>query len=776
MATKNSKNAKKAAAKSAPAKKAAPAVKAPIKTTAPVKTAPPVKAVVKPELKPAAKPISNATTTPEEKKMAQTKDQKKLELDQAVAVKETKEAPKAATPQVPAQTAAKAAPQGAVPAASPAELELLKAASTFRARGLYQNAQGVINEILTKFPESKLAKREQILLFIAVEDFVKAEQVLLNGVKNLPANRWLWITLAMVRSRTGNMPGEIEALKKALELEHEDSAARRLFELQRDTKDLNGALETVNLLRAKKDGVELEVAQAKLLSLLDKKEESLAACEKLLERVPAIPAAVEQWVALHLADKNSPEVVVERMKKMIAAGRDEACLYHALSRGLHRMEKNEESVVALKKALGMNKNQVQWWYDLAVIQRQMGASDDSQVSLEEALKLDPYNPTTLRVHGVEHKYVYGDEHYKRVNLAHSLVDIYAPEKKVELHFAIAKAAEDVGELATAFKHYEAAGKAQAKILPYSHPAAQGLMNITRDRMGPVTYEKFGPERVDSDKAVFVLGMPRSGTSLTEQIIASHPETHGAGELKLLHRALDGVSVNGRPILTSNDQGAIPTFIPGVDLANTRALDFKARGELYIKAIESLAASAGRPEAKRIVDKMPGNYFWTGLIPFILPNAHVIHTQRHPLDNCLSIYRIYFPDGMPWSYDLRNLAKVYRSYYEHMQFWEANLPKDFMLTVKYENLVADIDTYAHKIISHMGLDWNENCLKFHETERPVKTASLVQVRQPLYSTSVGRWKKYEDYLKPLIQELQPIITAYESSLDPAAQALLTPTKK
>jgi hypothetical protein len=132
--------------------------------------------------------------------------------------------------------------------------------------------------------------------------------------------------------------------------------------------------------------------------------------------------------------------------------------------------------------------------------------------------------------------------------------------------------------------------------------------------------------------------------------------------------------------------------------------------------------------------------------------------------------------MPWSYDLRNLAKVYRSYYEHMQFWEANLPKDFMLTVKYENLVADIDTYAHKIISHMGLDWNENCLNFHETERPVKTASLVQVRQPLYSTSVGRWRKYEDYLKPLIQELQPIITAYESSLDPAAQKLLVPTKK
>jgi len=743
MASKNSKTAKKPVAKSAASKpiaskKTAPAVKPPVKKVTPIKTA--------------VKTISNVKKAPEEKKMED--------------IKETKVAP----------VDLKANIQDDVKAASPAEIEKLKAAATFRAKGLYQNAQGVINEILAQNPNSRLAKREQILLLIAVEDFTRAEQVLLAGVKEMPMNRWLWITLAMVRSRTGNMPGEIEALKKALSFEHEDAAARRLFELQRDSKDLNGALETVMLLRSKKDGVELEVAQAKLLALLGKKDESLVCAEKLLEKVPAIPAAVEQWVALHLADQNQPEVVVDRMSKMIAAGREEACLYHGLSRGLHRMERNDEAVTALKKALEMNKGQVQWWYDLAVIQRQMGQSAQSQLSLEEALKLDPYNPTTLRVHGVEHKYVYGDEHYKRVNLAHSLVDIYAPEKKVELHFAIAKAAEDVGELATAFRHYESAGKAQAKIAPYSHPAAQGLMNITRDRMGPLTYERFTPERVDSKKPVFVLGMPRSGTSLTEQIIASHPETHGAGELKLLHRVLDGVSVNGRPILTSNDQGAIPTFIPGIDLANCRTLDFKARGELYVKAIESLAKSAGRPEAKRIVDKMPGNYFWTGLIPFVLPDAHVIHTQRHPLDNCLSIYRIYFPDGMPWSYDLRNLAKVYRSYYEHMQFWEANLPKDFMLTVKYENLVADIDSYARKIISHMGLDWNENCLNFHETERPVKTASLVQVRQPLYSTSVGRWKKYEEYLKPLIKELEPIIKAYEDSLDPAAQALLTPTKK
>jgi hypothetical protein len=428
------------------------------------------------------------------------------------------------------------------------------------------------------------------------------------------------------------------------------------------------------------------------------------------------------------------------------------------------MDRSAEAAVALKKALAANPEQAQGWYDLSVIQRQIGEIADSQASMMRSLEVAPMNPTALRVHGVEHKYVYGDEAYRMVNLAHAAIDSFTPEKRVEMHFAVAKAAEDVGELACAFKHYELAGKLQATVLPYRHVAAQGLMKMVRHRVGRATYANFTPPRCESDRAVFVLGMPRSGTSLAEQIIASHPEAYGAGELKLLHRVVDGISINGRVIQTSNESGAIPTYIPGLDVSDCRKLDFKQRGELYVKAIEAIAAAAGRPDVKRVVDKMPGNYYWTGLIPFIMPNAKIVHTTRHPMDNCLSLYRIFFPDGMPWSYDLVNLGKVYRAYHEHMLHWEKGLPEGAMITVHYETVVADIETQARRIISHIGLDWNDACLRFYETDRPVKTASLSQVRQPIYNTSVGRWRKYEEFMKPLIRELGPLVKEYEGFLE------------
>ena len=292
----------------------------------------------------------------------------------------------------------------------------------------------------------------------------------------------------------------------------------------------------------------------------------------------------------------------------------------------------------------------------------------------------------------------------------------------------------------------------------------GVLKMTRDRVGQKTYENFSQPRCESDKPLFVLGMPRSGTTLSEQVIGTHPDAFGAGELKLLHRVLDGISINNRVIETKNDQGNMPTFIPGVAIPNCRSSGFKERGELYVKAIEALANAGGKPHAKRIIDKMPGNYFWTGVIPFILPKAKIIHTQRHPLDNCLSNYRIFFPDGMPWSYDLRNLGKVYRAYFEHMAFWEKSLPEGVMLTVNYEVMVADFENQAKKIIQHVGLEWNPVCLQFYENERHVKTASLNQVRKPIYNTSVGRWKKYESYLKPLINELGPLIEEYEVMIE------------
>jgi len=616
--------------------------------------------------------------------------------------------------------------------------------------------------VLKRRPGWVPARRELILLHVAAEEFAEAERMLLVETKRAPTDRWGWMTLGLARSRTADKKGEAECLSKALELKFESAAARRLFELQRDTQDFAGALETVAMLRRKEDSDALAVAHCQLLARLNRRNEALVMCEQLMERTPAPVGAIEQWAALFLAERNDPDTVIETLGKKIEQGRREPAFYHGLSRGLHRAERNNEAMAALRTALEGEAKQVQWWYDLAVIQRQMGDIAGSQESLERALAIEPTNPVALRVYGVEHKHAYGDEPSKRLSLALAHLERLKPEKRVELHFAVAKAMEDVGELPTAFAHYENAGRLQAQLTPYKHAAAEGLLKLTRLNTSRATYERVREMGCASPKPVFVLGMPRSGTSLAEQIIASHPVAHGAGELKLLHRVLDGVSVNGKLIQTGNEQGAIPTYIPGVDLS-CNSLSLRERGERYVQAIEALAKAAGLPGAKRIVDKMPGNYYWTGVIPFILPNARVIHTRRHPVDTCLSIYRIFFPDGMPWSYNLTDLAKVYRAYDEHMRHWEKTLPEGFMLSVRYEDVVADVEAKARAIIAHIGLEWNEACLKFYETERPVKTASLAQVRQPIYNSSVGRWKKFETFLKPLLTELGPLVRAYEDEL-------------
>jgi tetratricopeptide (TPR) repeat protein len=662
------------------------------------------------------------------------------------------------------------APAPAVKAGAGASGELTPIERVRRARqqGLLPVARQLLDGLLKQSPNDPVLLRELVMLYIASEDDERAHDLLLTITQKNAKDHWAWLMLARCNAKLGKSAAEEKALDQAVAIKPEEPALRRLFELKRDTGDMKAALDIVRQLRAIRDTKELEIAEAKLLARTGDPDASLKQAQAMMDRNPPVEGAAEQWAAILLAERHQPELVVAEMQKRINAGRKEAIFYSILSRAYGRMDRTKEATQALKQALEISPDHHQWWYDLAVQQRQMGEIDESQVSFERALELNPLEPTTLRVYGAEAKFNQEDIHFKRINQALAALDTLPKQKQIELHYAAAKAYEDIGELDTAFAHYLHGGRKQTEVSPYKHAGSEGLLRTMRLGMKPAVYERIKEPGDPSNKPVFVLGMPRSGTSLTEQIIASHPQAYGAGELKLLHRVLDGISVNGNRIQTNNDPGVITTYIPGVDLSQCATMSFKARGELYAKAISVLAGLGGKPEALRVVDKMPGNYFWTGLIPFVLPGAKIIHTRRHPMDTCLSNYRIFFPDGMPWSYDLRNLGKCYRLYDEHMKHWESNLPDGMMLSIRYEETVADLELMAKRIIDHIDLPWDENCLKFYETERPVKTASLGQVRRPIYNSSVGRWRKYEKYLKPLLDEIGPLVEEYEAELEAASK--------
>jgi hypothetical protein len=228
----------------------------------------------------------------------------------------------------------------------------------------------------------------------------------------------------------------------------------------------------------------------------------------------------------------------------------------------------------------------------------------------------------------------------------------------------------------------------------------------------------------SELPVFIIGMPRSGTSLTEQILASHPSVVGAGEVRFWDRALAALETAGL------DSKRAASLIP-------------AMARDYLERVRTLSGSA-----LRLIDKMPGNVFYAGLIHAALPRARIIHMQRHPIDTCVSIYFQNFFEAAPYAHDLEELAHYYCEYLQITNHWRSVLPASVLLEVPYEGLIEDQEGWTRRMLEFIGLPWDPKCLKFHETERVVITTSRWQVRQELYDASAGRWRNYEKYVGPL----------------------------
>jgi hypothetical protein len=237
----------------------------------------------------------------------------------------------------------------------------------------------------------------------------------------------------------------------------------------------------------------------------------------------------------------------------------------------------------------------------------------------------------------------------------------------------------------------------------------------------------------SDLPIFVLGMPRSGTTLVEQIIASHPDVHGAGEL------LDLQSITRRVV---SGTGGFP--------GNILALDSVAMNKWADDYVAGLRKHS--PDARYITDKMPNNFWFVGLIHLMLPNARIIHVKRNPVDTCLSCFTKLFSGTLNQTYDLSELGRYYVDYSRLMDHWRKVLPAGAFLDVQYEDVIADQETEARRMIDFCGLDWNDACIDFYKNKRSVGTASVTQVRRPIYKSSVERWRHYEKFLGPLLDTL------------------------
>jgi len=403
----------------------------------------------------------------------------------------------------------------------------------------------------------------------------------------------------------------------------------------------------------------------------------------------------------------------------------------------HELDQPEAALVHIERAVELEPEAADVRSFYGVLLKSLGRIDEARTEVRKAIDLNPKlysayaNLNDLETFGADH------------DLLAKMEEIFAEasdpesERYMALHFAFGKALEDAGDYVRALKHYEIGTRLRRGQLTYDERDTHAFFDQIRAAFPAEIFENRPFEGNPATEPVFIVGMPRSGSTLVEQILSSHPQVYGAGEIKVLNRSL-GMLRDRFPSIPK-----FPSMVAALEPDHYRQI-----ADTYLAEVRGKADGAAR-----ITDKLLTNFFFVGLIQLLFPNAKIIHTRRNPVDTCLSAYTKLFKDDMPHSYNFAELGRYYLKYEELMRHWDEVLPAGVMMTVDYEAVTDDLEGNARALVDHIGLKWDKACLAFHKSSRAVKTASVVQVRQPVYKTSVERWRRYGDGLTPLLEALE-----------------------
>lgn len=314
-------------------------------------------------------------------------------------------------------------------------------------------------------------------------------------------------------------------------------------------------------------------------------------------------------------------------------------------------------------------------------------------------------------------------------------------RKAKIYYALAKELEDCERFSESYKIRQLGAEVYRKSLNYNLNDELNFIRAIKQTYTAQTLKEKKERQateLESNKPIFVVGLPRTGTTLLERIVSSHSKVTSAGELTHFNRLMSA----------GMDQlGLVPQLSRSEMVSESTKLDFVQLGKQYLEATKALV---GKKE--HFIDKLPQNSLYIGLIHLALPKAKVLLLERHPLDVCYSVYKQLFTDTFHFSYDLEELADYYHEHQLLMAHWQKELP-NVVKTVRYEALVNNLEDNAKAVIDFCGLDWEESCLEFHKNKQATTTASASQVRQKVYSSSIGMWKNYKNELQPLISKLE-----------------------
>ena len=443
-------------------------------------------------------------------------------------------------------------------------------------------------------------------------------------------------------------------------------------------------------------------------------------------------------------------------------------------------ERPAESIECYQTATRVEPDNPAAWAGLATGYAHIGDVDKAIAAYERSLALDPDapnvnlgyghvlktrgdQPAALRAYraAIAARPEFGEVYWSMANLKVFRFDdaeIAAMEQQLErddltesadihFRFALAKAYEDRREYDRAWHYYDT-GNARQRKKVFHDPVA---MELRHEQIANVftreLFEKHAGQGCDAPDPILIVGLPRSGSTLIEQILASHSQVEGTAELPVLMRLAYSIG-RYRP-----DNKRYPESV-----ADLRGKDLKAYGRQYLDETRAFRVT-GRPF---FTDKLPNNFSHVGLLHLILPNARIINARRHPFDSLLGGYKQLFGKGQNFTYDMADLSAYYRQYHETMRHWHRVLPGK-VLDVHYEETVTDLETQVRRILAHCGLPFEEGCVRFHENSRAVRTASSEQVRRPIYTDALGHWRHFERHLglwqddfADILQELPPTV--------------------
>lgn len=491
------------------------------------------------------------------------------------------------------------------------------------------------------------------------------------------------------------------------------------------------------------DYAEANYSLAVALQALQRPGEAIAYYEKALAIDPDYTEA-NYGLASALQILHRSRHAIPFYEKVLAIDPDHAEANDGLGTALQALNQHDKAIRFYKRALAIKPGYAAAQNNLGVALAEIGRLDEACVAFERAIDLEPRRAGFYRNLFDTKKNTPQDRHLAALEALAKDAALLPAEDQIQMHFALGKALADIGEPRRSFRHILEGNTLKREQTLYDKPAELQLLDRIRVVFTEGLMRSKAGHGHPSSLPVFIVGMPRSGSTLVEQILATHPRVFGAGERLDLGDAL-------------NSFGAATKGVhPFPELfTNTTGEDLHRLGADYLDRLNTASQTGSLWQS--ITDKVPANFRLVGIIHLALPNARIIHTCRDPVDTCLSCFSTLFAADQPFAYDLGELGRYYRAYSSLMEHWRRVLPESVMIDVRYEELVVDFEMLSRRIVAHCGLEWDEACLAYEKAARPVKTASSAQVRRPIYHSSIGRWRPILDLIQPLLDGLGPDLT-------------------